>query len=370
MAGQGEQVGQSTELFNATKFIEATHQDGKRLHEYQDSYSTRTSLSPVLPVVQCTDASVADLDAPQLNVEPRIERKLPLAVRDETTSIRNGSGNDSTDADQEQSPYSRSVKTSGDPIDMANPNPLTYEAIKSKGIRKMHKFTLYETQTRYYLVGSDITDRHFRMIQLDRTLPPDQLHIVEDEVVYTKKEMSLLLQTIEDGNRAIGGMKSRLSMWGLLGFIKFTESYYMVAITKRQQVAMIGGHYIYQIDGTELFPLTTSTPRFQMNKNAEETRFLAILNSLDLTQSFYFSYTYNITRTLQQNMIRARQGLKHRDGINRPHDYNDMFIWNHHLLSPAAKKMKNPYDWCIPIVHGFIDQSCTLTLVLKPLIFY
>lgn len=34
-----------------------------------------------------------------------------------------------------------------------------------------------------------------------------------------------------------------------------------------------------------------------------------------------------------------------------------MFAWNHYLLEPAKKHMKNTYDWCMPIVHGYVDQS-------------
>jgi hypothetical protein len=152
-------------------------------------------------------------------------------------------------------------------------------------------------------------------------------------------------------------MKLKCSAWGLLGFIRFTEAYYMLLVTKRAQVAMIGGHYIYQVDGTEMIPLTTgSTSRFQKDRNPEEVRFLSILNNLDLTRSFYFSYSYNITRSLQQNIIRERDALN--EGRRRaPPDFQDMFVWNHYLLDPARTALKNVYDWCHPIIHGYIDQS-------------
>jgi hypothetical protein len=118
--------------------------------------------------------------------------------------------------------------------------------------------------------------------------------VSEDDIVYTKKEMSQLLNTVDDGNKSTGGMKLKCSTWGLLGFVRFTGTYYMLLITKRSQVAMIGGHYVYQIDGTDLVPLVTSqNSRFKPDsRNAEETRFLGILNNLDLSRSFYFSYSY------------------------------------------------------------------------------
>lgn len=225
-------------------------------------------------------------------------------------------------------------------------------------IYRMHKFSLYETQSRYYLVGGDVLDSHFRILKIDRTAAPERLAIVEDDIVYTKLEMDQLLSTIDDGNRSSGGMKLKANTWGLLGFIRFTDAFYMVMITKKQQVAMIGGHYIYQVDGTELVPLSTgSSSLFQSNRNPEETRFLAIFNNLDLQRAFYFSYSYNITRTLQLNIGNINKSTENTNPTPIHDDLNKMFVWNNHLLSPALKALKNPYDWCMPIIHGFIDQS-------------
>lgn len=121
---------------------------------------------------------------------------------------------------------------------------------------------------------------------------------------------------------------------------------------------MIGGHYVYQIDGTELVPLTSSTSsRSKADKNPDEARFVGILHNLDLSRSFYFSYSYDITRTLQHNITRRRDALQR--GLPNPNrsDHNAMFVWNHHLLEPAIAALKNTYDWCLPIIHGYVDQS-------------
>ena len=103
----------------------------------------------------------------------------------------------------------------------------------------MQRFTLYETASRFYLVGQDITERQFRILKIDRTVAPGQLGIFEDENEYDKESIRELLAAIEDGNKGSGGLKTRCSAWGLLGFIRFTEAYYMVLITKRDQAAII-----------------------------------------------------------------------------------------------------------------------------------
>ncbi|KAF2473890.1 uncharacterized protein BDR25DRAFT_281974 [Lindgomyces ingoldianus] len=276
--------------------------------------------------------------------------KGPGIPRGEAESIR-------FDGDEEDPAVPISFQRSTSPAVMQWNKGAAYEKVGEDGINRMYKFSLYETSARFYLVGADIMDKHYRVLKIDRTAPPGHLNIFEDDIVYDKREMNQLLNAIDDGNKGSGGMKLKCSSWGLLGFIRFTEAYYMLLITKRQQMAMIGGHYIFQVDGTELIPLTTgSTSRFQKDRNPEEARFLSILNNLDLTRSFYFSYSYNITRNLQQNIIREREALT--QGRKPPaRDFQDMFVWNHHLLEPARVALKSVYDWCHPIIHGFIDQS-------------
>ena len=233
-----------------------------------------------------------------------------------------------------------------------------YEKIGEGGVCKLHKFSLYETATRYYLVGGDILDSRFRLVKIDRTADSGDLSISEDDIVYTRTEMNQLLNAIDDGNRSTGGMKLKCSTWGIIGFIRFTGAYYMLLITKRSQVAMIGGHYIYQIDGTDLVTLTTSSSsRFKLDRYPEEARFLGILNNLDLTRSFYFSYSYDITRTLQGNILRQRQAVHSDKALAEDDAFNPMFAWNHYLLQPAVGSLKNTYDWCLPIVHGYVDQA-------------
>lgn len=248
---------------------------------------------------------------------------------------------------------------------LSDPSPSTeshtgssYAKVGKEGTCRMHKFSLYETAIRYYLIGGDVTDSRFRVLKIDRTAEETDLSIAEDEIVYTLKEMNQLLNTIDDGNKSTGGLKLKCSTWGLLGFIRFTGAYYMLLISKRSQVAMIGGHYIYQIDGTELIPLASPLSKSaKIYRRPEEARFVGILSNLDLSRSFYFSYSYDITRTLQHNIIRERNALQRGRLHPVQHDFNKMFVWNHYLLNAAKESLKNTYDWCLPIVHGFIDQA-------------
>lgn len=227
---------------------------------------------------------------------------------------------------------------------------------RRKLVHKMHKFSLYETASRYYIVGGDVTEKRYRILKIDRTVDDSDLSITDDKIVYSQKQMNQLLDTIDDGNKGTGGIRLKCTTWGLLGFIKFTGPYYMLLITKRSIVAMVGGHYIYQIEGTELIPLTPA--RYKLDqRNTEESRFLTILNNLDLTRSFYYSYSQDITRTLQHNITKERIALNKGLPFSVDDDHNTMFVWNSHLLQPAVDALKDPFDWCRPIIHGYVDQA-------------
>ena len=233
------------------------------------------------------------------------------------------------------------------------------EKVGEEGICRLHKFWLYETASRYYVIGGDVMERKFRLLKIDRMADNEHLSISEDDIVYGKKEMNQLLHTMDEGNKASGGMKLIYSFWGLLGFIRFTGTYFMLLITKRSAIAVIGGHHVYQIDGTELVSLSASSTRSKMDRDPKEARFLGIFNNLDLTRSFYFSYSYDITRTLQHNILRERQALEKGHPDHAPRDYNSMFVWNHYLLRPASAVMRTTFDWCMPVIHGFVDQAST-----------
>ena len=246
--------------------------------------------------------------------------------------------------------------------DSQNPK---HTRVAEKATCKMHKFSLYETASRFYLVGADIMDLTFRILKIDRTAESGNLNVAEDDIVYSKQNKDELLNAVDDGNRSSGGLRLRCSTWGLLGFIRFTGEYYMLLVIKRSQVAIIGGHYVYQTDGTELVPLTSSSNRSKIDRHTEEARFVSILNNLDLSRSFYFSYSYDITNTLQRNIQFEREAIMEEQPSPLRKRLNEMFIWNHHLLQPASKILKNTYDWCLPIIHGFVDQA---SAGLRPLI--
>jgi hypothetical protein len=254
----------------------------------------------------------------------------------------------------------REGSAAGDAVPEGGPNMATpsihpwnqYSSRSRKLV--LQKFSIYETSSRVYIVGSNGRETMFRVLEIDLTVAEHELAIVEDNVFYTRKEILNVLEKLEETNPE--GLNKKLTGVGLLGFIRFTKCYYLCVVTKRSVVAVLGGHYIYHIDDTDLIPLKHNYKK--PDKYSEEARFLSTFANMDLSKAFYFSYTYDITNTLQRNILREKQKALGFESTNKFHEqYNAMFVWNSSLLKPVIEKYERVYDWFQPIVHGFIDQA-------------
>lgn len=242
-----------------------------------------------------------------------------------------------------------------------NASTSTEESSNSKHLEKtnrriiLQRFTVYNSSTTMYIVGSNAKESLFRIIEINSDTRTGTLSIIEDKnYFYTRKDVVELMKGLDDSIE--GGIHKIAQAYGLLGFIRFTSDYYLSIITKCSQVAVLGGHFVYHIDETKLIPLNINYKR--PNKYSDEDRLLSIFKYLDLGKTFYFSYTYDITNTLQNNLLRFRKNERHDlEHGETSSNLNNRFVWNGLLLKPTYDTDIATYDWFQPIIHGFIDQA-------------
>ncbi|KAG9432803.1 polyphosphoinositide phosphatase isoform X1 [Apis mellifera carnica] len=320
-------------------------------------------------------------------------------------------------------------------------------------ISSIQKIALYETKSRFYLMGSNNTLTRFRVLKIDR-MESKELVVVDDKREYTQDEIKDLVNMIDMGNRTRAGQRNNVggvarivsafgiigsihkestidngvskesehqecqkplhkptqtkftwkTMWqrdifprlipafGLLGFVRFLEGYYIILVTKRRKVAVIGHHTIYKIEDTSMIYIPNDTIRVF---HPDEQRYVKMFQSIDLSSNFYFSYSYDLTHTLQSNMTPPKhikpdifhtnaKDLNHTDNSDAEDaedffniwtfkknwnnsstekyvDYgirsnpHRRFVWNSHLLKPVEKDLHR--DWILYVTHGFIGQS-------------
>ncbi|XP_043270839.1 polyphosphoinositide phosphatase isoform X2 [Venturia canescens] len=342
--------------------------------------------------------------------------------------------------------------------DERKPNIIFHPIISS-----IQKIALYETTSRFYLMGSNNTLTRFRVLKIDRT-EPRELTVVDDKIEYTQDEIKDLVNMIDMGNRNRAGQRSKTggvakvvsafgimgsdnnaaedvgedangeqaknheeqrtqtnlhrptqtrftwkTMWqrdsfprlvaafGLVGFVRFLEGYYIILVTKRRKVAVIGHHTIYKIEDTSMIYIPNDAVRYF---HPDEQRYVKMFQSIDLSSNFYFSYSYDLSHTLQSNMappkhiktdlpdcLKKQHGTAvtaaAEEGDENADDFFNMwafrkswerngygeksidyavrsnphrrFVWNSYLLSCVEKDL-HP-DWILYVTHGFIGQS-------------
>ncbi|KAK3220618.1 hypothetical protein Dsin_014588 [Dipteronia sinensis] len=209
----------------------------------------------------------------------------------------------------------------------------------------LQKFRLYETCSKYYMIGRDKSRTCWRILKIDR-LEPSELNIVEDCSTYSEFECFDLLRRVHEGNRSTGGLKFVTACYGIVGFIKFLGPYYMLLITKRRKIGVICGHVVYSVSKSEMITVPHSSVQFSMDYSKNEKRYKKLLSTVDLTKDFYFSYSYHIMHSLQKNLSNNGSGKSH---------YENMFVWNEFLTRGIRNSLKNT-TWTVALVYGFFKQ--------------
>ncbi|KAJ0772273.1 putative SAC domain, polyphosphoinositide phosphatase Fig4 [Helianthus annuus] len=212
----------------------------------------------------------------------------------------------------------------------------------------LQKFRLYQTRSKYYMVGRDKSRRYWRVLKIDKS-EGFELNIREDLTPYTECECDDLLARINEGNKSTGGLNFLTTCYGIVGFVKFLGPYYMLLITQRRLIGSIGGHAVYAISKTEMIPLSDFVTLSDSTTFTHENRFKKLLSMVDLTKDFFFSYSYHVMCSLQKNTC-----------CNTEEDahvlYETMFVWNEFLTRGVRNFLQNTM-WTVALVYGFFKQD-------------
>ena len=104
----------------------------------------------------------------------------------------------------------------------------------------LEKFVLYQTYSHLYIVGCDKRQASYRVLKILRATAGGDAKLSdvasEDYCAYSKVELKEMLEMIHEGNRTHGGLSRVATGYGLLGFAKFLDCYYVILVTQRRKV--------------------------------------------------------------------------------------------------------------------------------------
>ncbi|CAM0943642.1 unnamed protein product [Alopecurus aequalis] len=210
----------------------------------------------------------------------------------------------------------------------------------------LQSFELYESESRFYIFGTNADKTQWRLLTVDRSETPE-LDIDECSTVYTQTGYLELLEGLVEDHKLTGGVKFVTEFYGIIGFVKFLGPFYMLIITEQRKIGEIFDHPVYQVTKTSMVELANSKSRSSFLCSKDENRYKKILNTLDLRKDFFFSYSYPIMRSLQKNLSDPQEGWSL---------YESTFVWNEFLTRRIRNCLRSTL-WTVALVYGFFKQD-------------
>ncbi|EKE38850.1 hypothetical protein ENUP19_0084G0020 [Entamoeba nuttalli] len=176
--------------------------------------------------------------------------------------------------------------------------------------------------------------------------------IIEHYELFNLNDEIIIFPSIADNNKALKINKKnqkisfeeckipegseKIEIEGIIGIHELEKSNYLIVITKKKLITKFLQHKFYQIEEYAILPITEHEEESfrEYHKN--------VISSTLSIPSFYFSYTYDLTRSYQTQS--SSQGTI----FDR---CNLQFVWNHKMIKSLPEMMR------LPIIQGFIGRS-------------
>ncbi|KAK3855727.1 hypothetical protein Pcinc_037892 [Petrolisthes cinctipes] len=162
--------------------------------------------------------------------------------------------------------------------------------------------------------------------------------------------------TLEDNGGQIPFSASRRTVYGLVGVLHLIAGPYLILITRRSKVGTLNKQAVWRLEDTEFVPYARTTTFLTPEQKIYNDKYLSMAQQVLATPYFYFSYTYDLTHSLQRLYYTAEDFLQ-----MALHERADVrFVWNQHLLRDLSVQPEMS-AFCLPLVHGFISiRQCTI----------
>lgn len=133
---------------------------------------------------------------------------------------------------------------------------------------------------------------------------------------------------------------------GVLGSIDLISGRHLVVATHRVAVGFINNQVIWQLAGFDIIQYIPSMLHLNENQRVENETYLSMIRTILDTPYMYFSYSYDITHTLQRLHSMSPDQL----GQSLMERADQRFVWNGSLLKDFQKP--ELHEYCLPLLLG------------------
>ncbi|CAB3407607.1 unnamed protein product [Caenorhabditis bovis] len=142
-------------------------------------------------------------------------------------------------------------------------------------------------------------------------------------------------------------------IYGILGTIRLVSGYALIAITNAKVVGHVNNNKVWSIVDTEIIPFKKTVLHLTEKQVRYDRRFTEMIQYVMSTGGFYYSTTFDLSRTLQWLHENSSPTFKNMPMIDRA---SDRFVWNGHLLS-QIRAVAGAHRFALPVIHGFFGEA-------------
>eukprot|EP01026_Neomeris_dumetosa_P025902 TRINITY_DN21231_c0_g1_i2.p1 TRINITY_DN21231_c0_g1~~TRINITY_DN21231_c0_g1_i2.p1 ORF type:complete len:842 (-),score=65.31 TRINITY_DN21231_c0_g1_i2:676-3201(-) len=219
------------------------------------------------------------------------------------------------------------------------------------------RIRVYISSSNFLLVGflgehSKDTEVHCRILRIQKTYRgciQSNVNLINDLGTFSLNELHTFM-TEEKQRYKDQYLILKCECWGVIGLFQMLHSHYLLLIKSRKYLGNLCGHRMYMVSQVERICLSEGG-----DQGANEQRYLKLLDLVDLTNGFYFSYTYPLWQNLQTNVLFDNED----GGQSKLNPFLSQYVWNSHLSSGLREISRGETlakSWVVPIVHGYIEQ--------------
>ncbi|SBS81552.1 inositol 5-phosphatase, putative [Plasmodium malariae] len=208
----------------------------------------------------------------------------------------------------------------------------------ASGLCAFRKFKVYANMDSVFIVGIKKKEETYEITEIEKA---KEVLIKLSVTLYSKGACRTFIK-----NRRLEYL---CKCEGILGCIRFLNYPYLYVLTKKEKIGcLFNEHTIYSVKNVLLVPFREDI--FE-NFNEENDLIQLFYNNIN-HKYMYFSYTYNLAHSVQDNYFIQKEFLKGNTIYNR--FYKNNYIWNYYH---CKKFIKSNVFICLFVVNGYFVQS-------------
>lgn len=137
--------------------------------------------------------------------------------------------------------------------------------------------------------------------------------------------------------------------YGIFGIASFAASKYLLVISEALFIGKIRDAFIYRVEAVEFLPYEQSQQLERNSGKRSDDYFITLYTELINSKTFYFSYDYDLTHTLQNIVEFTPDQLK----MQMWERCNYNYFWNTYLCEELMEAFA--HDWILPVINGYVQ---------------